>query len=353
MANGDTTPSRLGASMGTTGTYAQDNALFLKVFGNEVLTAFEEANVMKELHTVRTISSGKSAQFPVLGTAEAKYHTPGDDVFEKGGGSTYPTQIKHRERVINIDDVLLAATSIANIDELKNHYDVRSAYSTELGRALAKRFDLATLRTLAAAAETDHADRANPNAALGGRLDLGAAGTGLPADLSTAANIVQTFRVIAQTLDEKHIPSEDRFAILTPAQYYLLTGSDSIAINRDFGGSGGVAAGNIPELLGIKIYSSPHIADVAIAATSGDDANANNNPFDDAEGTSEGLGYLDAGLDVVQFLAGHKSAIGTVKLLDLAVESEYSMQKQSTLMLAKYAMGHGILRPEAAISVVS
>ena len=353
MANGDTTPSRLGASMGTTGTYAQDNALFLKVFGNEVLTAFEEANVMKELHTVRTISSGKSAQFPVLGTAEAKYHTPGDDVFEKGGGSTYPTQIKHRERVINIDDVLLAATSIANIDELKNHYDVRSAYSTELGRALAKRFDLATLRTLAAAAETDDAARANPNAALGGRLDLGAAGTGLPADLSTAANIVQTFRVIAQTLDEKHIPSEDRFAILTPAQYYLLTGSDSIAINRDFGGSGGVAAGNIPELLGIKIYSSPHIADIAIAAVDGDDAKANNNPFDDAEGTSNNLGYLDANLDVVQFLAGHKSAIGTVKLLDLAVESEYSMQKQSTLMLAKYAMGHGILRPEAAISVVS
>ena len=352
MANGDTTPSRLGASMGNTGTYAQDNALFLKVFGNEVLTAFEEANVMKELHTVRTISSGKSAQFPVLGTAEAKYHTPGDDVFEKGNGSTYPTQINHRERVIHIDDVLLAATSIANIDELKNHYDVRAAYSTELGRALAKRFDLATLRTLAAAAETDHADRANPNAALGGRIDLGAT-SGAPADLSTAANIVQTFRVIAQTLDEKHIPSEDRFAILTPAQYYLLTGSDSIAINRDFGGSGGVAAGNIPELLGIKIYSSPHISDIATNDTTGDDVKANNNPFDDAEGTSDAKGYLAAGLDVVEFLAGHKSAIGTVKLLDLAVESEYSMQKQSTLMLAKYAMGHGILRPEAAISVVS
>jgi len=349
MANeGLVNNSRLGQALATGDT----NALFLKVFANEVLSTFEEANVMKELHTVRTISSGKSAQFPVLGTAEAKYHTPGDDVFEKGNGSTYPTQINHRERVIHIDDVLLAATSIANIDELKNHYDVRSAYSTELGRALAKRFDLATLRTLAAAAETDHADRANPNAALGGRIDLGTT-TGAPADLSTAANIVQTFRVIAQTLDEKHIPSEDRFAILTPAQYYLLTGSDSIAINRDFGGSGGVAAGNIPELLGIKIYSSPHISDIASNDVTSDDVNANNNPFDDAEGTSDAKGYLDAGLDVVQFLAGHKSSIGTVKLLDLAVESEYSMQKQSTLMLAKYAMGHGILRPEAAISVVS
>ena len=345
MANGNITPSRLGQSMGAGDT----DALFLKVFGNEVLAAFEEANVMKELHTIRTISSGKSAQFPVLGTATAKYHTPGQDVFD--AGNSYTTAIKHRERVINIDDVLIAATSIANIDELKNHYDVRATYSSELGRALAKRFDLATLRTLAAAAETDADSRANPDAAQGTRLDLGTGS--LPANLSTAANIIQPFRVMAQTLDEKHVPSDGRFAILTPELYYLLTGSDNIAINRDFGGSGAVASGSIPQLLGIKIYSSPHIADIAVNDVAGDDVNAKNNPFDDAEGSSDAKGYLDAGLDVLQFLGGHTSAIGTVKLMDLAVESEYSMQKQSTLMLAKYAMGHGILRPDAAVSVVS
>jgi len=346
MANGNITPSRLGQSMGAGDT----DALFLKVFGNEVLAAFEEANVMKELHTIRTISSGKSAQFPVLGTATAKYHTPGQDVFD--AGNSYTTAIKHRERVINIDDVLIAATSIANIDELKNHYDVRATYSSELGRALAKRFDLATMRTLAAAAETDADSRANPDAAQGTRIDLGTT-TGAPANLSTAANIIQTFRVMAQKLDEKHVPSDGRFAILTPELYYLLTGSDNIAINRDFGGSGAVASGSIPQLLGIKIYSSPHIADIAVSDVSGDDVNAKNNPFDDAEGSSDAKGYLDAGLDVLQFLGGHTSAIGTVKLMDLAVESEYSMQKQSTLMLAKYAMGHGILRPDAAVSVVS
>ena len=346
MANGNITPSRLGQSMGAGDT----DALFLKVFGNEVLAAFEEANVMKELHTIRTISSGKSAQFPVLGTATAKYHTPGQDVFD--AGNSYTTAIKHRERVINIDDVLIAATSIANIDELKNHYDVRATYSSELGRALAKRFDLATLRTLAAAAETDADSRANPDAAQGTRIDLGTT-TGAPANLSTAANIIQTFRVMAQKLDEKHVPSDGRFAILTPELYYLLTGSDNIAINRDFGGSGAVASGSIPQLLGIKIYSSPHIADIAVNDVAGDDVNAKNNPFDDAEGSSDAKGYLDAGLDVLQFLGGHTSAIGTVKLMDLAVESEYSMQKQSTLMLAKYAMGHGILRPDAAVSVVS
>lgn len=348
MANGQIVPSRLGR--GENGLGSDTDALFLKVFANEVLNAFEESNVMKELHTVRTISSGKSAQFPVTGIATAKYHTPGDDVFEDTA-TGYTSAIKHRERVINIDDVLIAATSVAQIDELKNHYDVRSTYTTELGRALAKRFDLATMRTFAAAAATNNAARSNPDASEGSAIQLNTGG--LPATLDSATNIIQAFRVIAQTLDEKHVPSEDRFAVLTPALYYLLAGSDSAAINKDIGGVGSIATGSIMELVGIKIYKSAHIANVAIAAVDGDDVNANNNPWDDAEGSSDAVGYLDANLDDLQFIAGHKSAIGTVKLLDLAVESEYSMPKQSTLMLAKYAMGHGILRPDAAISILA
>ena len=347
MAEGTITPSRLGQS----NLSGDTDALFLKVFANEVLTTFEENNVMKDLHTVRTISSGKSAQFPTMGKATAKYHTPGEDVFEQTTDG-YTSLINHKERIINIDDVLIAATSIANIDELKNHYDVRSAYSTELGRALAKRFDLATMRTLVAASHVNDAARANPDAGQGIEIDLGTT-TGAPADLSTAANLIQTFRLIAQKLDEQDIPSEDRFAILTPELYYLLAGSDNAAINRDFSGAGSIASGKVLELVGLKIFSSTHLSDIAISATTGDDSNAKNNPFDDADGVSSGKGYLDAGLDVLKFVAGHKSAIGTVKLMDLAVESEYSIPKQATLMLAKYAMGHGILRPEGAVSVRS
>ena len=227
---------------------------------------------MKDLHTVRTISSGKSAQFPTMGKATAKYHTPGEDVFEQTTDG-YTSLINHKERIINIDDVLIAATSIANIDELKNHYDVRSAYSTELGRALAKRFDLATMRTLVAASHVNDAARANPDAGQGIEIDLGTT-TGAPADLSTAANLIQTFRLIAQKLDEQDIPSEDRFAILTPELYYLLAGSDNAAINRDFSGAGSIASGKVLELVGLKIFSSTHLSDIAISATTGDDSNA-------------------------------------------------------------------------------
>ena len=44
----------------------------------------------------------------------------------------------------------------------------------------------------------------------------------------------------------------------------------------------------------------------------------------------------------------HKSAIGTVKLMDLGMESEYDIKKTRFLMVAKMALGHGILRPESS-----
>jgi hypothetical protein len=47
----------------------------------------------------------------------------------------------------------------------------------------------------------------------------------------------------------------------------------------------------------------------------------------------------------------HKSCVGTVKLMDLAVEMEYDVRRQGTLLVAKYAMGHGILRPDAAFEI--
>ena len=46
-----------------------------------------------------------------------------------------------------------------------------------------------------------------------------------------------------------------------------------------------------------------------------------------------------------------KNAIGTVKLLDLSTEMDYQIQRQGTLMVAKYAMGHGVLNPICAIEI--
>ena len=55
------TVSRIGQAAGSGST----SALFLKVFAGEVLAAFQRANKMLPITTVRTISSGKQATFPV------------------------------------------------------------------------------------------------------------------------------------------------------------------------------------------------------------------------------------------------------------------------------------------------
>ena len=78
MANGLTVPSRVGLDENNTG--AGNDALFLKKFSGEILQTFEESNIFKPLHTIRTIDSGKSAQFPVMGRSSAAYHTPGAEI---------------------------------------------------------------------------------------------------------------------------------------------------------------------------------------------------------------------------------------------------------------------------------
>ena len=336
MANGDTTASRLG-QINASGDV---NALFLKVFSGEILTTFEEMNVMKGLHTIRTISNGKSAQFPVTGIATAKYHTAGENIAD--AGNSYLSSIKHAEKVITIDDVLLASTFIADIDSLRNHYDVRSIYAKELGKALAKRFDLATMKTLVAAARSS-------TTITGGNGGIAIDG-GEPADF-TAAVIQEKLFEAAQKLDENDVPNDgQRYAILKPADYYKLlqgAGDDVIVNNRDFGGRGDVASGNIPMVAGIRIFKSNHLADIAVteAAQDQDDDNASNDVFG-----ANGTGY-NGTLNKTFIIGGHPSAVGTVKLLDLATESDYKVELQGTLFVAKYAMGHGVLRPEAAFEI--
>ena len=341
MAN--TTPSRLGQ----VNLAGDANQLFLKVFSGEILTTFEEFNVMKDLHTIRTISNGKSAQFPVTGIATAAYHTPGQNIADST--NSYLSKIKHAEKVITIDDVLLASTFIANIDELKNHYDVRSIYAKELGKALAKRFDLATMKTLTAAARTDSALKTAADDGYDGKNGINIV-SGVALNSLTGADIQDALFDAAQKLDENDIPNDgQRFAILKPRDYYTLLASGEDVINRDFGGRGDVATGNIPMVAGIKIYKSNHLADVATDLSSDNGGDGSTAVKNDVFG-SAGAGY-NGNLSITQIIGGHPSAIGTVKLLDLATESDYKVELQGSLFVAKYAMGHGILRPEASFEV--
>ena len=287
------------------------DALFLKVFAGEVMAQFEKDTVFKDRTMSRSISSGKSATFPVVGRNSAAYHTPGNEIVGAA--------VAHNERVITIDDLLVSSVFIASIEEAKNHYDVRGIYSQEVGRALANAMDqnLGQVGVLAARATTTITGESGGTALTNAAYSTNS--TTLASGIFSAA----------QTLDEKFVPSAERSCYLRPAQYYLLAQNTTV-INQWYGGQGAISDGTVLKVGGIEVVKSNKVPSTNVTT---------------------GVTAYQGNFSTTVGLVMHKSAIGTVKLMDLAVESAYDIRRQGTLIVAKYAMGHGILRPESAVEL--
>jgi hypothetical protein len=351
----NTNVSRLGQINGA----GDDRALFLKVFSGEVLTTFEKMCKMKSRIQTRTLTSGKSAQFPVMGTAVAEYHTAGQNILDPANNLL--NNIEHAERVISIDKKLTASVTIADVDEAINHYEVRSNYSYEIGDALAQRYDKATIKVTIAAARTVSTLTRDGDRVFGGsRIFSDAAGGSEGLDdvnldvgvtFTTALQLSKALYAAKTQFDKKNIPSSERCAFVTPEDYNLLISEFpetqlNRIINKDIGGEGSYATGEVGRIAGFDIVMSNNMPNGQdLSAVSTGDGQANNDVFGSA-----GIGY-NGDFTGTRILCFHKSAIGTVQLRDLATEMERKIEYQVDLLVAKYLLGHGVLRPEAAIEI--
>jgi hypothetical protein len=293
-------PSNMIGTSRTDGVSNKDIAL--KIFSSEVLTAFETKNIFLELVQSRTIANGKSASFPVIGAFDSsvRTHVPGTDVVAD--------TIASGERVISIDDLKYASVFVDNYEEAMAHYEVRTQYSTEMGRKLAKEIDAGVISQLTACIT------ATP--AVGQPTVQGAAyGAGLLAadtDEEKGGKILKAIFKAQTELDSKDVPGE-RFIVVRPEEKYLLVNSN--AVNKDYTNTnGGLDTGNVEMVAGLKILTSNNLA-------------AN------------------------QIIVGTENAVGVVKLLDLKTESNYDFNKLGYLMTSSYALGMGILNPGCVIII--
>ena len=335
------TLSRPGVINNTTGTWAQDNALFLKVFSGEVLTAFKRNCIFEQFCQTRNIQNGRSAQFPVTGRFTAKYHTPGDMIVGQGN-------MAQNEVIIRIDDILMADASLYDLDDAKNHYDIRSIYSTELGQAMARTHDKRIARVITQGARTSTTDlTADLPAGLspddpfrtGSRINLNTAAP-------TADDLVAAVFSAAEALDRKDVSSEGRVLVCNPESFYTLIQS-SRAVNVDWnqqGTNGSYKEGQIVKLAGFNIFSSNHIDQGDVSALSGEQ------------------GYVTAGtvtkstvdMSETKMLAFQRGACGVVKLRDIstsATGNDYNVMYNATLMTSKMSVGVGMLRPECCVEI--
>lgn len=251
----------------------------------------------------------------MLGTTTASYHTPGAELLGNA--------IKSNEKIISIDNLLVAHASVANFDEAMSHYDIRAPYADALGRALALKYDkqciqLAILAARAAATIT--------GVTFGGSVLVN------PAIDTDGEALADAIFDAAQALDEKDVPLEDRFVVVRPKHYHLLSRSTKV-LNSDWGGKGAFSDGKVFRVAGVEIIKSNNVPSTVISADVGV-----NNTYDGDFSNTIGCVF-------------QKQAIGTVELMGMALEKDYSVRHQATIMVAKLAVGHGFLRPECAIEL--
>ena len=257
------------------------------------------------------------------------------------------------ERVISLDALMIADAAIYQTDELMTYFDVRQIYTTELGRALAYEYDKRVARMIYAAASntTEPLNKDGSAKPKGPADNTGRIGKKitLPAGYGTATTkqakgdiLVDAIFDARIALEKKDVGIDGMYAVCTPEAYYAITAS-SRAINTDFNGGGGgngtIANGTTARVAGIPLYSSNHVQQPAYTLVAGD-----HNPD-----------YVQD-LSKCEMLIFNREAVGVLTLLSPSLQltgPEFRVQYQSDLMVARQALGMGILRAESAVAVVT
>lgn len=296
------------------------DALFMKVFSGEVLTAFARNTVMMSRHQVRTIDHGKSASFAVMGRTRAKYLAPGDSLDDQR------KKMEHNERVIAIDGLLTADCLITDIDDAMNHYDVRVEYSRQLGEALAMAADCAVINELANEAAKDATSKdgnipdngEDADKVLGtGKAFEFVTGLAISQDATYGNKILEGLLAARAQMTKNYVPMGDRYCLLTPEGYSAVMKAlmpDSANYHALFDPN----TGKLQTICGFEVIEVPHLLNEGV-----DGKHALNSKV------------KTAGLQGIVF---HRSAVGTVKLKDLAMERARRAEYQADQIIAKYAI---------------
>lgn len=316
MAN--QTPSRVGQNNST----GDVQALFNEVATGEILTAYEQTVMTDGLFMERTISSGKAAEFPVMGRASGFFHVPGEEIL---GGV-----IAQSERLIGIDGKLVSTFFIDDLDAAMHHVEVRAPMTTEAGRYLAHQNDKHRLQVGVLAART---------AAALDELPAGAQITEATAnDFDNGATLFDALEEASAVLDEKEVPAEDRYCFLPPRRYNALARLDDLVDEDLSSGNGDKAMLKIKIAAGFKLMKTNYLPSTNITGTTvsaGGSRAAYVGDFTNTRG-----------------LCIHKSAIGTVKLIGTKVNGTWDNRRLGWDYKTWQAIGHGVLRPEGAIELV-
>ena len=298
-----------------------DNAI--EVYSGLVLTAFERKVVFLPLVMNKTIEAGSSMSFPVIGQSsdgDTNTHIPGTELTM--------SDIKVKDRIINIDALEYYSLNVDHFEEKILHFETRNELAKQSGEALAVKIDKAVGSEVLTASQTSGTIGGDVLQADGGEVNNDLIHTGTTSKAKGDALIEATFTAVAQ-MEEKDVYG-DKVLVVKPITYAYLAQSD--AVNKDItsGSNGGLDTGMVMDVAGIGIVKSNNVPTVAVGQT------------------SVGVNVGETNTRYVQGLLFNEECVGVVKLLDITSEQNYLPKQLSTLLTSYYSYGMGVLKPGAS-----
>ena len=257
-----------------------------------------------------------------MGRTNAKYLAAGDSLDDQR------TKMENTEKVIVIDGLLTADCLITDIDDAMNHFDVRTEYSRQLGEALAQSADCAIINELANTYKMgenipDNDTLGNPGT---GKSYQFVTGMDESTEVAYGNKLLEGLINARAQFTNNYVPAGDRYFITTPEGYSAICRA-LMPDAANFSAIFEPTSGKLKNVCGFEIIETPHF---------------HNSGVDGKHALDSSI--KSAGLEGIAF---HRSAVGTVKLKDLAMERARRAEYQADQIIAKYSMGHGGLRPEA------
>lgn len=351
-------PIRTGLDYTTNAAPTTTNALWLPVYGGEVLAAFEEMTVARNIVRSMSISSGYRMQFPMIHKMEAERHLAGTELL---GNATTTGQ-----RFIELDErPLVAHFDLDDVDQAMAHFETRSEIAKQAGRAIARELDKNILQlTINASREPADAGtspfngggyKADPAVGLDGTAYTSAA---LPTSATAAwtknqaGQILHAIEDIVVAWDQRDVPQEERYCVVPTDCWHRLR-NIGLPNTGQFGTSSSTTVGYNPFDSGQLPTGVPGEADASRVAS----LNylgvqiVRSNFLPNGSNITTGEAKYRGNFTATRAVCVQKQAVGLLTLMGVQTETDRDVRRQTDFFVTKMLYGGGTLRPECAVEI--
>lgn len=317
---------------------SDNEALRLTQYAGEVLEAFESNVIMNGLIRNRSITGGRTAQFPAFFKAFADLHTPGAELTGK--------DVLKNEVTIEADGLLIHDIYVDRIDEMMTHYDLRGPYAKAQGNGLARVYDVMAQMLVYQASQGAELFPGD-----GGGITLKESAT---QDFMTSGlDLIDALNAAKLGLEEQDVDTNVLRAVFLPLQWSLIANSDK-NINRDFGGAGSTASTVLHTISDIQVLKSNNFMfgrNVTAYDATNNKTGLVGHPTDVRRLPAQIASKYQGDLSKVRGLVFTEDAAAMLHVLDLNTEQTWDPRRRATLLVAEMAAGGGALRNKCAVAL--